>query len=85
MVVCYTLVAELNPGTWMGIAILSVRLQLGLVRIIHNSVAYSTTYFTHPPYSHSRVESGHPGGNCYLKPPASTQPCAYYTQSSSIE
>jgi len=38
MVVCYTLVAELNPGTWMGIAISRVRLQLGRVRKIHNSV-----------------------------------------------
>jgi len=36
MVVCYTRVAELNPGTWMGIAISRVRLQLGRVRIIHN-------------------------------------------------
>ena len=38
MVVGYTLVAELNLGTSMGIAISRVRLQLGRVRIIHNSV-----------------------------------------------
>jgi len=31
-------VAELNPGTWMGIAISRVRLQLSRVHIIHNSV-----------------------------------------------
>jgi len=31
--------AEFNPGTRVGIAILSVRLQLGRVLIIHNSVA----------------------------------------------
>jgi len=31
--------AELNPGTRVAIAILSVRLQLGRVRIIHNSLA----------------------------------------------
>jgi len=38
MVVCYRLVAELNPGTWMLIAISRVRLQLSHMRIIHNSV-----------------------------------------------
>jgi len=38
MVVCYTLVAELTRGTWMGIAISRVRLQLGRMRIIDNSV-----------------------------------------------
>jgi len=38
MVVCYTLVAELNPGTWMGIAISRVQLKLRRVRIIDNSV-----------------------------------------------